>query len=73
MMVRPADHRTKEQIAFLDQIVKRDPLIATAFTLTQEFGQHLAPASRAKSIGAMESGGTLQWEYGTHPLCRWIG
>ncbi len=41
MMVRPAPHRTKEQIAFIDQIVSRDPLIATAFTLTQEFGQLL--------------------------------
>ncbi len=41
MMVRPAHHRTKEQIAFIDQIVSRDPTIATAFTLTQEFGQLL--------------------------------
>jgi hypothetical protein len=41
MMVRPAQHRTKEQIAFIDQIVSRDATIATAFTLTQEFGQLL--------------------------------
>jgi transposase len=41
MMVRPIQHRTKEQIAFIDQIVSRDPTIATAFTLTQEFGQLL--------------------------------
>ena len=41
MMVRPAPHRTKEQIAFIDQCVRRDPTIATAFTLTQEFGQLL--------------------------------
>ncbi len=41
MMVRPAQHRTKEQLAFIDQIVSRDPTIATAFTLTQEFGQLL--------------------------------
>ena len=41
MMVRPPEHRTKEQIAFIDQIVSRDPAIATAFALTQEFGQLL--------------------------------
>jgi transposase len=38
MMVRPPAHRTKEQLAFIDQICQRDPTIATAFSLTQEFG-----------------------------------
>jgi transposase len=41
MMVRPVEHRTVGQIAFLEQIVSHDPLVATAYTLTQEFGQLL--------------------------------
>ena len=41
MMVRPVEHRTSEQITFIEQIVSNNPLIATAWTLTQEFGQLL--------------------------------
>ena len=41
MMVRPPAHRTKEQLAFIDDICQRDPTIAIAFTLTQEFGDLL--------------------------------
>src|SRR6266852_4333123 len=41
MMVRPADHRTKGQVAFLDRLCQHDATIATAFTLTQTFGQLL--------------------------------
>jgi hypothetical protein len=41
MMVRPADHRTQGQIAFLDRLCQHDATIATAFTLTQTFGQLL--------------------------------
>ncbi len=41
MMVRPVEHRTAEQIAFIEQLVNHDPTIAPAFTLTQEFGQLL--------------------------------
>ena len=41
MMVRPADHRTKGQVAFIDRLCQRDATIATAFTLTQAFGQLL--------------------------------
>ena len=69
MMVRPAQHRTKEQIAFIDQIVSRDPTIATAFTLTQESGADLTPASRGATIGAVESSSAREWDHGTRPLC----
>ncbi len=41
MMVRPVEHRTPEQIAFIEQVVSTPPMIATAWTLTQEFGQLL--------------------------------
>ncbi len=41
MIVRPVEHRTAEQITFIEQIVNHDPTIATAYTLTQEFGQLL--------------------------------
>ena len=41
MMVRPVEHHTLEQIAFIEQIVSQDSMVATAWTLTQEFGQLL--------------------------------
>lgn len=41
MMVRPVEHRTVEQTAFIEQLVNHDPMVATAFTLTQAFGQLL--------------------------------
>ncbi len=41
MMVRPVEHRPAEQIAFIEQLVNHNPIIAPAFTLTQEFGQLL--------------------------------
>jgi transposase len=41
MIVRPAQHRTADQSAFLDQLCQSDPMVATAFTLAQAFGQLL--------------------------------
>lgn len=41
MMVRPVEHRTAEQIAFIEQVVNHDSTVAIAFTLTQAFGQLL--------------------------------
>jgi transposase len=41
MIVRPAEHRTADQTAFLDQLCQSDPTAATAFTLAQAFGQLL--------------------------------
>lgn len=40
-IVRPAEHRTPDQTAFLDQLCQSDPTVATAFTLAQAFGQLL--------------------------------
>ncbi len=40
-MVRPAQKRTPDQTAFLDQLCQSDPTVATAFTLAQAFGQLL--------------------------------
>lgn len=47
MMVRPLAHRTKEQLAFIDQLCQRDSTIAAAFSLTQEFGDLLRERHRA--------------------------
>lgn len=41
MVVRPAEHRTQEQCAFLEQLCKTDVTLATACTLAQTFGQLL--------------------------------
>ncbi len=41
MIVRPAQNRTPEQIAIIDQLCKLDATISTAFTLAQAFGQLL--------------------------------
>jgi len=41
MIVRPAENRTLNQIAFLDQLCQSDPTVAIAFTLAQAFGQLL--------------------------------
>jgi transposase len=41
MIVRPTEHRTADQTAFLDQLCQSDPTVATAFTLAQAFGQLL--------------------------------
>ena len=42
MMVRPAPNRTREQAAYLDQLIQSDAAVASAFTLAQEFGIRLA-------------------------------
>lgn len=41
MMVRPAHHRTREQVAYLDQLIQSDETIAAVFQLTQDFGSLL--------------------------------
>jgi transposase len=38
MMVRPTQSRTREQTAYLEQLVQSDSTIAVVFTLAQDFG-----------------------------------
>jgi transposase len=41
MMVRPAQSRTREQVAYLDQLIQSDETIAVVFRLAQDFGHLL--------------------------------
>lgn len=41
MMVRPAQNRTREQVAYLDQLIQSDETIAVVFKLAQDFGDLL--------------------------------
>lgn len=41
MMVRPEQSRTREQAAYLDQLIQSNETIAIAFTLAQDFGRLL--------------------------------
>jgi transposase len=41
MMVRPAQSRTREQAAYLDQLIQSDKTIAVVFRLAQDFGHLL--------------------------------
>lgn len=41
MIVRPAQNRTPEQTAFLDQLIQSNKAIAIVFTLAQDFGRLL--------------------------------
>ena len=55
MMVRPTQSCTREQTAYLEQLVQSDSTIAVVFTLAQDFGRRLAKARGAGALGAMES------------------
>lgn len=41
MIVRPAQNRTPEQTAFLEQLTQSDPIVASVFKLAQDFGHLL--------------------------------
>ena len=41
MMVRPEQNRTREQVAYLDQLIQSDKTIALVFALAQDFGRLL--------------------------------
>ena len=41
MMVRPAQSRTREQAAYVDQLVQSNETIAVVFKLAQDFGRLL--------------------------------
>jgi transposase len=41
MMVRPAQNRTREQAAYLDQLIQSDETSAIVFRLAQDFGHLL--------------------------------
>lgn len=41
MMVRPAQNRTREQAAYLEQLIQSDETIAIVFRLAQDFGHLL--------------------------------
>jgi transposase len=55
MMVRPAQSRTREQAAYLDQLIQSNETIAVVFTLAQDFGHLLAISRGASATGAVES------------------
>jgi transposase len=40
-MVRPAQNRTREQMAYLEQLIQSDETVALAFQLAQDFGRLL--------------------------------
>ena len=69
MMVRPTQSRTREQTAYLEQLVQRDSTIAVVFTLAQDFGRQLARARGAGALGAMESRCPGQWDCRADRFC----
>jgi hypothetical protein len=69
MMVRPTQSRTREQTAYLEQLVQSDSTIAVVFTLAQDFGRRLAKARGAGALGAMESRCPGQWDCRAHRFC----
>ncbi len=73
MMVRPAQNRTAEQTAYLDQLIQSNETIAAVFELAQDFGRRLAKARGAGASGAMEDRCPGQWDCGTDRFCRWAG
>lgn len=69
MMVRPADHRTKEQAAFLKLLCQKQTTIATVFTLTQEFGQLLR---LRQGVQALERWKAAVQQTGIKALTRFV-
>jgi transposase len=73
MMVRSAHSRTREQTAYLQQLVQREETIAVVFTLAQDFGRRLAQARGAGTLRAMENRCPGHWDCGTDRFCRRAG
>jgi len=71
MMVRPTQSRTREQTAYLDQLISSNETIAVVFTLAQDFGRLLAISRGASATGAMESRRAGQRDCRTDRFCRW--
>jgi len=70
LMVRPAQSRTREQTAYLEQLIQSDATVAVVFKLAQDFGRRLAKARGAGASGAMESRCPGQWDCGPDRFCR---
>ncbi len=66
MMVRPTQSRTREQTAYLEQLVQSDSTIAVVFTLARDFGRLLR-----KHQGQVRLEGCCQWMQ--HDLEQWNG
>jgi hypothetical protein len=73
LMVKPAQSRTREQTAYIEQLIQSDATVAAVFKLAQDFGWRLAKARGAVASGAMESRCPGQWDCGTDRFCRWVG
>jgi Helix-turn-helix domain of resolvase len=71
--VRPTQSRTREQTAYLDQLIHSNETVAVVFTLAQDFGRLLAISRGAGATGAMESRRAGQRDCRTDRFCRWIG
>jgi hypothetical protein len=70
MMVRPEQRRTREQTAYLEQLIQSNGPVAVVFKLAQDFGRRLAKARGAGAPGAMERPCANQWDCGTDRFCR---
>jgi hypothetical protein len=70
MMVRPEQRRTREQTAYLEQLIQSNEPVAVVFKLAQDFGRQLAKARGAGAPGAMERRCPNQWDCGTDRFCR---
>jgi len=71
MMVRPEQRRTREQTAYLEQLIQSNEPVAVVFKLAQDFGRRLAKARGAGASGTMERLCANQWDCGTDRFCRW--
>ena len=69
MMVRSPEHRTEEQTAFINQICQSNATIATAFSLTQTFGQLLR---QRQGLTQLEHWKTTVRESGIVELIRFV-
>jgi transposase len=73
LMVRPAQNRTAEQTAYLEQLIQSDETAAVVFMLAQDFGRLLRQREGLLRLEQWKAAVRESRDCGIDCICRWTG
>jgi hypothetical protein len=73
LLVRPAQSRTREQTASVEQLIQSDATVAVVFKLAQDFGCLLRKCEGQVRLEQWKASVQGSRDCGTDRFCRWVG
>jgi hypothetical protein len=73
LLVRPAQSRTREQTAYVEQLIQSDATVAVVFKLAQDFGCLLRKRAGQVRLEQWKASVQGSRDCGPDRFCRWVG